>query len=194
VDSPSQNGAIEVYNDKFAVPTRTLFYAFSLPAKLWSAALLHSVYLHNWLVHTNTKVTPFKGYFWRKPNLSNQKVFGSWVIPVPKVQCMVNHPLPPVLHCSLQFEPTRKARQLESEIWLLWLGSTGVTQLDVLPQNVTGLPATFQYHPFQFVDFKEEACVCKQVAQRSAVRAPECCWRFYMGFGFMRASTSDYTH
>ncbi len=115
-------------------------------------------------------------------------------IPVPKVQCMVNQPLPPVLCCSLQFEPTSKARQLETEIWLLWLGSTGITHLNVLPQNVTGLPATFEYHPFQFVDFKEEARVRKQVAQGSAVRAPERCPHFYMGFGFMHTSTSDYTH
>ena len=31
-DSPSQNGAIQNYNDKFGVRTRTLLYGSSLPA------------------------------------------------------------------------------------------------------------------------------------------------------------------
>jgi hypothetical protein len=77
VDSPSQTGAVGVYYDKFAVCTRNLLYGSSLPAKFWSAALLHSVYLHNQLVHTNTKVPPFEGYFGAKPDISNLKVFYS---------------------------------------------------------------------------------------------------------------------
>ncbi len=78
-DSPSQNGAVEIYNDKFAVQTRTLLYGSGLPAKFWSAALLHSVYLHNRLIHSETKITPFEGYFGTKPDLSHLKVFGSRV-------------------------------------------------------------------------------------------------------------------
>ena len=66
-------------------------------------------------------------------------------------------------------------------------------QLYVLPQNVTGLPTTFDYHPFRFIDFKEQAHIRKQAAQRSAVQAQERQWRFYMDFGFMRASTLDYS-
>ena len=46
-NSPSQNGVAEIYNDKLAVKVQTLLYRSRLPAKLWSAALLHSVYLHN---------------------------------------------------------------------------------------------------------------------------------------------------
>jgi hypothetical protein len=46
-DSPSQNGAVEIYNGKLAVCARTLLYSSGLPAKYWSAALLHLVYLHN---------------------------------------------------------------------------------------------------------------------------------------------------
>jgi hypothetical protein len=34
-DSSSQNSAVEVYNDKFAVRTRTLFYGSGFPAKFW---------------------------------------------------------------------------------------------------------------------------------------------------------------
>jgi hypothetical protein len=45
-DSPSQNGSAEIYNDKSAVQSRTLLYGSGPPAKFWSAALLHSVYLN----------------------------------------------------------------------------------------------------------------------------------------------------
>ncbi len=63
---------------------------------------------------------------------------------------------------------------MESEVWLLCLGSPGVHQLDVLPGNVTGLPLVFEYHPFRFIDFKEQARISKQAAQRSAVRTTDC--------------------
>ena len=90
--------------------------------------------------------------------------------PVPKVRRVVSQPPPPVLRWSSRFAPTSKARQLESEVWLLRLGSPGVTQLDVLPQNVTGLLSTFEYHPFRSIDFKEQAYIRKQAAQRVAER------------------------
>jgi hypothetical protein len=75
-DSPSQNGADEIYNDKFAICTPTLLYGSSLPAKFWSAALLHSVYLHNRLVHNETRVTPFESYYGQKPDLSSSRSSG----------------------------------------------------------------------------------------------------------------------
>ena len=78
-DSPSQNGAVEIYNDSFGVKTRTLLYGAGLPAKYWSAALTHAVYLHNRLIHSETRKTPFEGYFGMKPDLSRLKVFGSRV-------------------------------------------------------------------------------------------------------------------
>ena len=78
-DSPSQNGAVEIYNDKLAVRTRTLLYGAGLPAKYWSAALQHSVYLHNRLVHTITKKTPFKALYGHKPDICHLKLFGSRV-------------------------------------------------------------------------------------------------------------------
>ncbi len=100
---------------------------------------------------------------------------------------------PSVMRHPSRFEPTTKARQLESEVWLLRLGSPGVDQLDVLPQLTTGLPPVFDHHPIRFVDFKEQAQIRKQAKQRSAVRTTECKRRFFMDFGFMRASTSDYS-
>ncbi len=50
-DSPSQNGSVEIYNNKLAIRARTLLYGSGLPAKYWSSALMHSVYLHNRMVH-----------------------------------------------------------------------------------------------------------------------------------------------
>jgi hypothetical protein len=78
-DSPSQNGAAEMYNDKLAVRTRTLLYGTNLPAMYWSVALLHVVYLNNWLVHTVTKKTPFEGFYGHKPDIEYLKMFGSQV-------------------------------------------------------------------------------------------------------------------
>ena len=78
-DSPSQNGAVEIYNDKLAVRTRTLLYGAGLPAKYWSSALQHSVYLHNRLVHTVTKKTPFEALYGHKPDIGHLKLFGSRV-------------------------------------------------------------------------------------------------------------------
>ena len=48
-DSPSQNGGAEIYNGTLTETVRTLLYGSGLPAKFWSAALLHSVYLHSLL-------------------------------------------------------------------------------------------------------------------------------------------------
>ncbi len=78
-DSPSQNGAVETYNDKLAVQTRTLLYGANLPAMYWSVALLHAVYLNNRLVHTATKKTPFEGFCGHKPDIEYLKMFGSQV-------------------------------------------------------------------------------------------------------------------
>jgi hypothetical protein len=104
--------------------------------------------------------------------------------------------LPPVQTINRRpsrFAPTSKSKQVESEVWLLRLGSPGVHQLDVLPGNVTGIPSVFEYHPFRFIDFKEQARTRKQAAQRLALRTTERKRRFYMDYGFMRASTSDYS-
>ena len=75
----------------------------------------------------------------------------------------------PILHNTTRrpsrYCPTSKSKQVESEVWLLRLGSPGVTQLDTLPGNTTGLPSVFEYHPFCFIDFKEQAHIRKQAAQ-----------------------------
>ena len=91
-----------------------------------------------------------------------------------------------------KFVPTTRARQVESEVWALCFGSTGEGQLDALPKHVDGTPPVFEYHPFRHIDFKEQAYIRKQPAQKTAERLPECSSEFYMDFGFMRASHDDY--
>jgi hypothetical protein len=91
-----------------------------------------------------------------------------------------------------RFVPTTKAKQVESKVWLLRLGSPGVRQLDLLPGCITGIPSTFRYHPFHYIDHKEQASIKKLPAQPSSVCTSERKRRFYMDFGFMRASTTDY--
>jgi hypothetical protein len=78
-DSPSQNGAVEIYNDKLGIRTRALLYGAGLRVKYWSAALVHSVYLHNCLVHSTTLSTPFGLYYGVKPDLEFLRTFGSRV-------------------------------------------------------------------------------------------------------------------
>jgi hypothetical protein len=78
-DSPSQNGGTEIYNSALVVKVRTLLYGSDLPAKFWSAALLHTVYLHNQLVHSSTGRTPYKGCHGRKSYVTHLKTFGSRV-------------------------------------------------------------------------------------------------------------------
>jgi hypothetical protein len=91
-----------------------------------------------------------------------------------------------------RFAPTTKAKQVELEVWLLRLGSPGVRQLNLLPGCVTGIPTTFRYHPFHYMDHKEQALIKKLPAQPSSLRTSDRKRPFYMDFGFMRASTMDY--
>jgi hypothetical protein len=78
-DIPSQNSGAEIYNNTLTVKVRTLLYGSGLPAKFWSAALLHAVYLHNRLVCSATGRMPFEGWYARKPNVAYLKTFGSRV-------------------------------------------------------------------------------------------------------------------
>jgi hypothetical protein len=72
-----------------------------------------------------------------------------------------------------RFAPTSRSKLVESETWMLRLGSPGKDQLDLLPGNVTGMQPGFQYHPFWFIDWKEEAWIQKQAVQWSSERTTE---------------------
>ena len=78
-DSLSQNGRAEIYNGTLAVKVCTLLYSSGLPAKFGSAALLHSVYLHNRCVHSLVGMTPYKAWCGRRPDVTFLKKFGSKV-------------------------------------------------------------------------------------------------------------------
>jgi hypothetical protein len=75
-NSSSQHGTVEIYNHKLAIRARTLLYELGLPAKFWSATLLHLVHLADCLVHLVTKTTPFKAFYVMKPDISHLKLFG----------------------------------------------------------------------------------------------------------------------
>lgn len=64
------------WNDTLAVTVRALLYGAALPAKYWSAALLHVAYLHNWRVHQRLMSSPYEHLFGRKPDLKNLNCFG----------------------------------------------------------------------------------------------------------------------
>jgi hypothetical protein len=64
--------------------------------------------------------------------------------------------------------------------------------LDVLPCHDDGMPPVFEYHPFRFVNFKEQAYIHKQPAQHTDERIPGCGSDFFMDFGFMRVLSEDY--
>jgi hypothetical protein len=91
------------------------------------------------------------------------------------------------------YTPVTKSKQLESKLWLLCLGSPRVTQLDLIPGNTTGTPAEFAYHPFHFIGFKEQAWICCQAAQQSAVCITKQKQQFYMDYGFVRSFASDFS-
>ena len=93
---------------------------------------------------------------------------------------------------SKRYIPVTQDSMTDSEVWMLRLGSPGEQQLDLLPGNSTGIPHGFHYHSSWFIDWKDEARIQKQAAQRSAEHTSDCKHRFYMDFGFMRASTSNF--
>jgi hypothetical protein len=91
-----------------------------------------------------------------------------------------------------RYQPVAQDRMAESKLWMQCLGCPGKDQLDLLPGNITGIPHNFQYHPFQFIDWKEEACIQKQAALCFAKQTTEIKRRFYLDFGFMRALTLNF--
>jgi hypothetical protein len=117
------------------------------------------------------------------------------VQPIAPRVCQVVNPAPASL-CRPRphYVPVTKSSQTESELWMLWLGSPGKDQLDMLPGNAIRIPSMFDNHPFCFLNFKEWACIWKQAAQRSAERTTDAKKCYYMDFGFMRSSHLDYSH
>jgi hypothetical protein len=78
-DSPSQNGQVEKYNGTLGTIVQTLLYGAQLPAKYWSAAAVHAVYLMIQRIHSSIGMTPYKAWWDEQPDLGLLKVFGSRV-------------------------------------------------------------------------------------------------------------------
>jgi hypothetical protein len=78
-DSPSQNGQVERYNHTLATIVRTLLYGANLPAKYWSVAAVHAVFLMNRRVHSTLRMTPYEAWWDFKPDVSAVRLFGSRV-------------------------------------------------------------------------------------------------------------------
>ena len=81
---------------------------------------------------------------------------------------------------------------MESELWAARLGFCGWWQLAALPGKADGVPATFRSHPFRYIDHKEAAAIRKRPATKVATRNAKNGQRFYMDFGFLRASTATF--
>ena len=79
----------------------------------------------------------------------------------------------PVTRRYKDYIPVSHNRLTESELWMLRLGSPGKDQLDLFHGKVTGIPPGFQYHPFWFIAWKEEARVQRQAGGRAVERTLE---------------------
>ena len=89
--------------------------------------------------------------------------------------------------------PTSKAKQLEADLWSARLGFPSDWQLDVLPLNAAGLPTKFCPHPFSHYEWKTSARMHRNPRGKDPERVIERGMRFYLDYGFMRASATDYS-
>jgi hypothetical protein len=99
---------------------------------------------------------------------------------------------PTLPHSRVLVCPTNLARQLESELSAACLGHCGKDQLHSLANRADGLPNSFEFHPFCHIDWKEQARIHKRAARCIAQKVNNVGARFYMDFGFIRASSIDY--
>jgi hypothetical protein len=103
-------------------------------------------------------------------------------------------PTPKSSHSTLDdFVP--KSKQIEADLWQARLGHCSDWQLKVLPMSADGLPSNFQPHPFASYDHYNQARIRKHPATRGKhpSRAVTRKQRWFMDFGFLRASQADYS-
>jgi hypothetical protein len=92
-----------------------------------------------------------------------------------------------------QPRPVSPKDYLLAELWEAFLGHCEEWQLQVIPQHATGLPTSFQAHPMRYIDHKVQACIRKRCSCKTASKATKPRQCFYVNFGFMQASTSNYS-
>jgi len=88
---------------------------------------------------------------------------------------------------------TTSRRILDAELWAARLGFCSEWQLQQIPSHADGTPTKFYPHPLRFVTHKEQARIRKQPVGSDPEQACLPGQRFSMDFGFMRASSSDYS-
>jgi hypothetical protein len=81
---------------------------------------------------------------------------------IPLIKCTAAPPQPATPHCGKRYLPVSQDRMAKSEVCMQGLGCPGEDQLDLLPGNITGIPPSFHYHLFRFIDWKKEARIQKQ--------------------------------
>ncbi len=113
-------------------------------------------------------------------------------MPTESTPCAAPITAPPIPRSRIHSRPTNPARQLESELWAAWLGHCGEDQLIALATKADGLPNSFEFHPFRHIDWKVQAWIHKHAARRQARKVDQAGARFYMDFGFIRASSDNY--
>jgi hypothetical protein len=88
-----------------------------------------------------------------------------------------------------------KCKQIETDLWQARLGHCSDWQLKVLPMSADGLPSRFHPHPFASYDHYNQGRVRKRAATRGKhpSRATDKRQRWLMDFGFLRASTTDFS-
>ena len=99
-----------------------------------------------------------------------------------------------IVYSAIKNTPaTTSRRVLDAELWAARLGYCSEWQLTQIPLHADGTPTKFYPHPLRFVTHKEEARIRKQPVGSDPEQALLPGQRFLMDFGFMRASSSDYS-
>jgi hypothetical protein len=81
--------------------------------------------------------------------------------------------VPPLPRSQVRTRPTNLTRQLESELWAASLGHCSEDQLIALATQADCLPNSFEFHPFQHIDWKVQAWIQKSTARRQARKVDE---------------------
>lgn len=107
-------------------------------------------------------------------------------------------PLPTLVWCptkgipkTAKYQPTSKAKILQSETCSLRLRACHETQPKELPKHAIGIPQDFELHSFWLISFKEHARIYKQSAGQNPIAVSESGHQYHMDFWFLRASIGD---
>ncbi len=96
--------------------------------------------------------------------------------------------------CQHKCKPADPAEILLSELWAAHLGHCEEWQLEALSDHANSLPPKFNLHQLRFVDHNIQAQLHKQPANKTASKSGCPGQWYFCDFGFLRSSTSDYSH